>query len=80
MNTNKAYAVYTRTNCSLTEWKEHVRGEYAKLGIDPASVRPLRELHAYEGGDTAMGWAQHVQHQQKMQARTRLVKLHNPDK
>jgi hypothetical protein len=75
----KAYTVYTRANCTLAEWKQQVLTEYAKLGINPASVRPLRELHAWEGGDTTMGWAQHVMHQQKMQARTRLVKFNNPD-
>jgi hypothetical protein len=80
MHTNKAYTVYTRANCTLNEWKEHVRKEYAKLGIDPTSVRPLGEQHAWEGGDTAMGWAQHVWHKQKMQARTRLVKQLNPDR
>ena len=77
---SKAYTVYTRKNCTLKEWREHVRTEYAKLDVDPSTVRPLREQHAYEGGDSAMGWAQHVHHQQKMQARTRLVKFHNPDK
>jgi hypothetical protein len=79
MHSKQAYTVYTRKNCTLSEWKQHVLTEYTKLGILPESVRPLREQHAYEGGDTTMGWAQHVHHQQKMQARSRLVKLHNPD-
>lgn len=79
MHSKKAYTVYTRANCTLTEWREHVRKEYAKLGINPAGVRPLREQHAWEGGDTAMGWAQHVAHQNKMRARTILVKMNNPD-
>lgn len=79
MHSKQAYTVYTRKNCTLSEWKHHVLTEYTKLGILPESVRPLREQHAYEGGDTTMGWAQHVHHQQKMQARSRLVKLHNPD-
>jgi hypothetical protein len=80
MYDKKAYAVYTRTNCTLAEWKQHALTEYAKLGIDPATVRPLREQHAWEGGDTTMGWAQHVWNQQKMQARTKLVKFLNPEK
>jgi hypothetical protein len=80
MYNKKAYAVYTHKNCTLAEWKQHVLTEYAKLGIDPATVRPLREQHAWEGGDTTMGWAQHVWNQQKMQARTKLVKLLNPEK
>jgi len=79
MITKKAYAVYTRSNCTLQEWREHLRVEYAKLGIDPESVRPLREQHAWEGGDTTMGWAQHVAHQNKMRARTINMKLLNPD-
>ena len=74
-----SYVVYTRKNCTLSEWREHVLKEYTKLGINPESVRPLREQHAWEGGDTTTGWAQHVEHQQRMQARTRLVKLNNPD-
>ena len=80
MYTKQAYAVYTRKNCTLTEWKQHVLTEYSKLGIDPATVRPLREQHAWEGGDTTMGWAQHVWNQQKMQARTKLVNQLNPRK
>lgn len=78
MYDKQAYSVYTRKNCTLTEWKQHVLTEYAKLGIDPATVRPLREQHAWEGGDTTMGWAQHVWNQQKMQARTKLVNQLNP--
>lgn len=80
MNTLKAYTVYTRDNCTLAEWKKHVLVEYEKLEINPTTVRPLRELHAWEGGDTAMGWAQHVLHQQKMRARTKLVNQLNPVK
>ena len=74
INTNKAYTTYTRKNCTLEQWRAHVLAEYAKVGVDPATVRPLREQHAYEGGDTAMGWAQHVAHQEKMKARTKLMK------
>ena len=78
--TGAVRVVHTRANTSFEDWRALVMAEYAKLDVDPASVRPLRELHAWEGGDTTMGWAQHVWNQQKMQARTKLVKLLNPEK
>jgi hypothetical protein len=43
-------------------------------------VRPLRELHAWEGGDTTQGWATHVWHNNKLRARTKELKLLNPEK
>ena len=74
MKTNQAYTTYTRKNCTLDEWRDRLQAEYAKVGVDPATVRPLREQHAYEGGDTTMGWAQHVAHQNKMRERSRIMK------
>ena len=40
MHSKQAYTVYTRKNCTLSEWKHHVLTEYTKLGILPESVRP----------------------------------------
>jgi hypothetical protein len=72
--------VHTRVNTSLADWRALVLTEYAKLGVDPASVTALREQHAWEGGDTTAGWAQHVWHNNKLRARTKELKLLNPEK
>jgi hypothetical protein len=74
---NAARTVFTNKNTSFAEWRSMVLLEYAKLGVNPADVRPLREKHAYEGGDTTMGWAQHVWHNNKMRERTKMMKLLN---
>jgi hypothetical protein len=76
----KAYTVYTYKNTTFKRWREMVLEEYAKLGIDPTQINPLREKHAWEGGDTTRGWAQHVEHNNKMRARTEIVKRMNPEK
>lgn len=78
--TGAARIVHTRANTSFEDWKALVMAEYAKLGVDPESVRPLRELHAWEGGDTTAGWATHVWHNNKLRARTKELKLLNPEK
>jgi hypothetical protein len=74
---NTARTVYTNKNTSFADWHKMVLEEYAKLGVDPESVRPLREKHAYEGGDTTTGWAQHVWHNNKMRERTKMMKVLN---
>lgn len=74
---NAARVVHTRKNTTLADWTAMVLEEFAKLGVDPASVSALRMKHAWEGGDTTMGWAQHVWHNNKLRARTILVKSMN---
>ena len=63
--------IHTRENTSFADWRIMVLTEYEKLGVDPGSVSHLRELHAWEGGDTTTGWATHVWNNNKMRARTR---------
>lgn len=74
---NTARTVFTNKNISFAEWRGMVLLEYAKLGVNAAEVRPLREKHAYEGGDTTTGWAQHVWHNNKMRERTKMMKVLN---
>jgi hypothetical protein len=72
--------IHTRANTSFDQWREMVLEEYEKLGVDPASVRPLRELHAWEGGDTTQGWATHVWHNNKLRERTKEINMLNGKK
>ena len=72
--------VYTRANTTFEKWHQMVLLEYTKLDIDPATVRPLRELHAWEGGDTTQGWATHVWHNNKLRERSKEIRMLNPEK
>jgi hypothetical protein len=75
----EARKVYTRANTSFKVWREMVLEEFKTLGVDPSSVSELRMLHAWEGKDTTLGWAQHVAHNNKLRARTALMKKMNPE-
>jgi hypothetical protein len=78
--TGEKRVIHTRANTSFDDWRQMVLLEYAKLGVDPASVRPLREKHAWEGGDTTQGWATHVWNNNKLRERSKEIKQLNPEK
>ena len=77
---NAARTVHTRVNTPFETWCTMVLEEFARLEIDPSSVSALRMKHAWEGGDTTTGWAQHVFFNNKLRARTKLMKSMNKDK
>jgi hypothetical protein len=72
--------VHTRINTTFDKWREMVLVEYAKLDVNPATVTQLRELHAWEGGDTTQGWATHVWHNNKLRERSKEIRMLNPEK
>lgn len=80
INGTEKRIVQTRKNTSFEVWRSAVLVEFEKLGVDPAGVTHLRLLHAWEGGDTTQGFAQHVAFNNKLRARTLLMKQLNKDK
>lgn len=75
-----ARIVHTRKNTNFRDWMAMVNAEMLKMGSNPEDVSALRHKHAWEGGDTPWGWADHVTRKLQAEKRRLIVQQFNPDR
>lgn len=71
--------VHTCKNTNFKDWMAMANAEMLKMGTNPDDISALRHKHAWEGGDTPWGWADHVTRSLRTEKQRIFMRQFNPD-